>query len=95
MDAFSLLLCFDITSLAHCDAVRGERHPPHFWALPLPSIQHTRGGLIESLQWPSNNHALAAIDVQRCTVDKTGLFRGEIGDGGGYIINCSMSPDRD
>ncbi len=31
MDTVSgLVLCFDITSLAHCDAVGGARHPPHF-----------------------------------------------------------------
>jgi hypothetical protein len=29
MDALSFSLCFDTASLAHCDAVRGERHPPH------------------------------------------------------------------
>src|SRR5690606_8171329 len=31
MDALSYSLCFDTTSLAHRDAVRGERHPPHLW----------------------------------------------------------------
>jgi len=29
MDALSFNLCFDTTSMAHRDAVRGERHPPH------------------------------------------------------------------
>src|SRR5690606_27472625 len=29
MDALFYSLCFDNTSLAHRDAVRGERHPPH------------------------------------------------------------------
>lgn len=29
MDALSYSLCFDTTSLAHGDAVWGERHPPH------------------------------------------------------------------
>ena len=29
MDALSFSLCFDTASLAHCDAVGGERHPPH------------------------------------------------------------------
>jgi hypothetical protein len=31
MDALSFNLCFDTTSLAHRDAVGGERHPPHLW----------------------------------------------------------------
>ncbi|MFV0359251.1 hypothetical protein, partial [Tropicimonas sp.] len=29
LDALSYSLCFDTTSLAHRDAVRGERHPHH------------------------------------------------------------------
>jgi hypothetical protein len=33
MDALSFSLCFDTTSLAHCDAVWGERHPPHLHEL--------------------------------------------------------------
>jgi len=33
MDALSFNLCFDITSLAHCDAIWGERHPPHLGTL--------------------------------------------------------------
>jgi len=47
MDALSFNLGFDTASLAHCDAVRGERHPPHLWLcnwklgpqkLALPSL---------------------------------------------------------
>lgn len=35
MDAVSRpVLCFDITSLAHCDAVGGARHPPIFLGRP-------------------------------------------------------------
>jgi hypothetical protein len=30
-DALSFSLCFDTASLAHRDAVRGERHPPHLF----------------------------------------------------------------
>jgi hypothetical protein len=29
MDALSFSLCVDTASLAHRDAIRGERHPPH------------------------------------------------------------------
>src|SRR5690606_10944047 len=35
MDALSNSLCFDTTSLAHRDAVRGERHPHHLHPKPL------------------------------------------------------------
>ena len=33
MDALSFNLCFDTTSMAHRDAVRGERHPTHLCAV--------------------------------------------------------------
>jgi len=36
IDALSYSLCFDTTSLAHRDAVRGERHPPHLSWLVSP-----------------------------------------------------------
>ena len=41
MDALSFSLCFDTASLAHCDAVRGERHPPHLlvtFLIPVSAI---------------------------------------------------------
>jgi len=37
MDALSFNLCFDTTSMAHRDAVRGERHPPHLCIRPAPT----------------------------------------------------------
>jgi predicted murein hydrolase (TIGR00659 family) len=66
MDAVSrLVLCFDITSLAHCDAVGGARHPPHLLWLAATLAAYALGDALfrASGRRPWVNPVLIAVAV--------------------------------
>jgi len=69
----SFNLCFDTTSMAHRDAVRGERHPPHLWRRKPLSYMCQAIGWSLPLHWPVPNSSRAVsrprVATQRLIIE--------------------------